>query len=71
MTDERKIRCYEHVLHMIQLHAEVTMDRDKLSKVIRAVCDWSYAHRAGNGELSDEEVDEQIQKQFEKLEGLR
>jgi hypothetical protein len=31
------------------------------------ICDWSYIHRAGNGELSARELQERINTQFYKL----
>lgn len=62
-----KIKVYESFLHRLQLHAEVTMDVDKVRDMIARACSWSYAHRAGNGELSHEEQEEMISRAFERL----
>jgi len=62
-----KVEKYESLLHRIQLYSSVTMDRDKVGKLIRNIDRWSYAHRVGNGELSEEEQDEVIRKAFDKL----
>lgn len=62
-----KVEVYEQLLHDIQLYAEVVMDHETMKKLIGIVCSWSYAHRAGNGELSDAEVSKQVKYQFDKL----
>lgn len=62
-----KVEVYERLLHKIQLNAEVIMDSDVLKDLIRNICNWSYAHRQGNGEFSYEEQDELIRRKFEKL----
>jgi cobalamin biosynthesis Mg chelatase CobN len=67
ISDKEKIRVYEELLHSIQLYAEVSMDNEKLSKLIRNICNWSYAHRLGNGMLSEEEQNEFIQERFNLL----
>lgn len=58
---------YENFLHLLQLHAEVTMNPSKVKKLISNACEWSYAHRCGNGELSEKEINKRIKKAFEKL----
>ncbi len=67
MTDKEKIKIYEELLHSIQIYAEVTMDNEKLSGLLRNICNWSYSHRVGNGYLTQEEQDELIKESFEKL----
>jgi hypothetical protein len=62
-----KVEVYEKLLHKIQLNAQVIMDHEVVKDLIGNICDWSYAHRQGNGELSYEEQDELIRYQFEKL----
>jgi hypothetical protein len=67
ITDKEKIEKYEEVLHRIQIYAEVVMDNEKLSKIISNICRWSYAHRTGNGTLSEEEQNGIIRKAFDGL----
>lgn len=62
-----KIKVYESFLHLLQMHAEVTMDRDRVRRLIERACAWSYAHRSGNGELSEEEQQERIDAAFANL----
>lgn len=67
MTDKEKIYKYEEVLHAIQTCAEVTMDNEKLSNIINNICRWSYSHRTGNGMLSEEQQNEIIRTDFDRL----
>ena len=66
-TMRQKIKKYEGLLHSIQMYAQVTMDHDRLSKLIDQICGWSYAHRSGNGEISDKEQQQRINAAFERL----
>ena len=62
-----KINVYESLLHRIQMYREVTLDRERLFSLLDKICNWSYAHRRGNGELSDTEHRQIINKAFDKL----
>ena len=62
----KKIEVYETLLHRIQLHAEVTMDHEALGDLIKKICNWSYAHRRGEG-LSDAERSKLIKAAFDRL----
>jgi hypothetical protein len=66
-TLEEKVAVYEQLLHDIQLNAEVTMNDDQVRKLIGNICRWSYAHRSGNGELSEIEQDLRIAAAFRRL----
>lgn len=67
---KNRINGYEKFLHAIQLNAEVAMDGNKVRKLIDRACTWSYAHRSGNGELSEEEQKARIDKAFDRLTDL-
>jgi hypothetical protein len=62
-----KIKVYEDLFHDIQLYRDVTMDNGSLLKALDIICDWSYAHRAGNGERTEDEVKEAVKRQFLRL----
>ena len=62
-----KVVMYETLLHKIQLHAQVTMNSEAVHDLIGNICNWSYAHRCGNGEHSDEEQDALVRSAFLKL----
>jgi hypothetical protein len=66
-TQSEKIQKYEQLLHKIQLFASVTMDAKQLNQLIGNICQWSYAHRQGNGALSEREQKKIIKAAFDKL----
>lgn len=70
MKMKDKIRMYEDLLHDIQMYAVVALDERKLQKLIKNICSWSYAHRVGNGALSDKSQQKIIDKAFLKLRDL-
>jgi hypothetical protein len=53
------------------MNADVVMNPGKVEKLIKGICDWSYAHRSGNGELSEQEQDERIALALNTLKFLR
>jgi hypothetical protein len=66
-----KVDVYEQLLHKIQLNASVIMDHEVVSDLIRNICDWSYAHRVGNGEHSEEQQAKIVRRCFDKLNTTR
>lgn len=62
-----KIKVYEDLFHDIQLYKDVVMDYKSLEKALDIICDWSYAHRAGNGERTDDEIQQAVNCQFLRL----
>jgi hypothetical protein len=66
-TLRQKVEMYEKLLHDIQMHAEVTMDGAKVARLIGNICSWSYAHRSGNGELTDKQQQARIDAAFNQL----
>jgi hypothetical protein len=69
-SNEEKIKKYEDLLHLIQLNYSVTMNSKNVRKLLNNIDAWSYAHRRGNGELTEEEQQEQIDKAFDELTSL-
>jgi len=65
-TDKEKIYQYERFLNLINL-AQTTMNQKMMQKLIQNADNWSYAHRMGNGELSQAEIQENIDHAFDKL----
>lgn len=66
-TDAQKVEMYEQLLHKIQMYFAVVMDPNKVKALLRNIDRWSYAHRRGNGMLTDEELEAQIDAAFDKL----
>jgi hypothetical protein len=67
VTLREKVKMYEQLLHTIQMYREVTMDGDKVRQLLDNVGAWSYAHRQGNGELTDKQQQALIDAKFRKL----
>jgi hypothetical protein len=66
-TLNQKVALYEALLHRIQLNAEVLHNEQIMSDLIKNICDWSYAHRVGNGEIDEDRVEDIINSKFWKL----
>lgn len=66
LTDKEKVAKYEELFHLIQIQ-NIAMNNENIHWLVKNICDWSYAHRLGNGELSDEEQEKVIERAFHKL----
>lgn len=66
-TDLERLAVYEQILHDINMFAAITHDRQRLNNLIELVCNWSYAHRVGNGVPTDEEQRALVEKAFKCL----
>jgi hypothetical protein len=62
-----KVQMYEGLLHDVQMFADVVLDGEKVSRLVRNICSWSYSHRRGNGELSEDEQERMIRHAFDRL----
>lgn len=71
ITDAQKIIQYEQLLHDIQLYREVVMDSEKVKTLLDNICRWSYAHRRGNGELTEEEQQTLVDEAFQHLRDVK
>lgn len=65
-TIEEKVRMYEDFLHAINMNI-VCMNNLAIHKLIENADRWSYAHRRGNGMMSEEEQQECIDAAFWRL----
>lgn len=65
-TLKQKIEIYEKFLHNINLML-LCGKQTELQKLIANADSWSYAHRQGNGELSEREQQKLINAHFWKL----
>jgi len=68
-TLKQKVQVYEDLLHKINLMM-VASDNEGIKKLLRNIDRWSYMHRCGNGELSEKEQQELIDRAFWKLNNL-
>ena len=65
-TDKEKIQQYEKFLHAINMSI-MSHNHKRIEGLIHNADMWSYAHRVGNGEYSDEQQDKIIASAFWKL----
>lgn len=66
MTDKEKIKIYEDFLHKLNMYC-VACNNDGINKLVENAYRWSYSHRMGNGELSEEIQNELIEESTRKL----
>jgi len=62
-SDKEKIEMYEKFLHYINT-CVTCANNERIKDLVHNADMWSYAHRAGNGELSDEEQQNRINANF-------
>lgn len=64
---EKENEVFKRVFHHINTHAAITMNQEKMQEIIWTICAWSYAHRYGNGELTEEQQQARIDSAFNKI----
>lgn len=62
-TPEQKLQVYEKLLDRIALLYDMG-DNKSLRTILEKINRYSYSHRVGNGELSEEEQQQLIDKHF-------
>ncbi len=65
-TLKQKVQMYEAFLHKINM-ACICMDNLAIQELVQNADAWSYAHRQGNGMLSEKEQQGLINDKFIKL----
>ena len=66
MSPEEKVALYERVFHRISM-LNTAMNNEGMREVIGRIDSWSYAHRCGNGELSEEEQTRRVEDAAKRL----
>lgn len=67
VSEEIRAQIYERFFHQIQMYREVTLNAEKVKEALDIIGDWSYAHRAGNGQLSEKEQSRMINRQIDRM----
>jgi hypothetical protein len=65
-TLKEKVALYEFYLHKINMFV-VSCNNDGIAELVQNADIWSYAHRIGNGELSDKKQQQAVNNAFWKL----
>jgi hypothetical protein len=68
-TLRQKVEQYESLLENISLYMHAGT-QISIRRLLNNIDDWSYSHRKGNGELSEKEQQQIINKAFWKLTNL-
>lgn len=63
---KEKVAMYERFLHALNMGV-TCVDNDMVRELVHNADSWSYAHRRGNGELSDREQQQLINSAFWRL----
>lgn len=66
MTQKERLKIYESFLHQFQLHIMLNNEA-KIKEGLQIINRWSYAHRSGNGQLSDYEQKKQVEHVIEQM----
>lgn len=70
MTEREQLEVCFNLLHKINMYSSITMNSERMGELIDAINAWSYAHRRGNGEFSEEEQQELVDRAFFNLRKL-
>ena len=68
-TDSEKLKIYEGFLHKFQLYM-ACMNHQKCSEASDIIFYWSYSHRCGNGEYTEEEQQTAIDNQIIRMQSF-
>ena len=70
-TKDEELHMYRGFLHDLNTFASIVMDHHAVHDLIGNACDWSYAHRVGNGEPTEEEQEQIVANNFWDLREVR
>jgi predicted NAD/FAD-binding protein len=66
MTKAERLKIYENFFHQVNVYC-ITMNNEKLQDAVGLISSWSYAHRVGNGELSDSQQRKRVENVINKM----
>lgn len=66
MTKEERCDIYEKFFHRINMMC-ISMNGTRISDAISLIDSWSYAHRTGNGEYTEEEQQQIVERVIERM----
>jgi hypothetical protein len=69
-TFKQKVEQYESLLELLSLYMNAG-SQISIQKLLNNIDNWSYSHRVGNGELSEKEQQQIINKAFWELNDLK
>lgn len=66
MDGMERLQIYEDFFHKMQ-YANIGCREDRIIEAVNIIFDWSYAHRQGNGEYTEEEQQAMIDRHIERM----
>lgn len=66
MTKSERLKIYESFFHRINLQV-LTMNNEKIKEAVTLIDRWSYAHRQGNGEVSEYQQKKMVESVVKKM----
>ena len=66
MDSAEKCKVLQNFLHKSALAFNASEERAK--EAVNIICNWSYAHRCGNGELTEGEQESIVESNYRKME---
>ena len=66
MTKQERLKIYEGFFHQMNVYC-ITMNNEKIREAVHLIDRWSYAHRQGNGELTEFEQKKAVEHVIEKM----
>ena len=66
MKKSEKLAVYERFFHKISL-AVLSQNQKSLQEALHIIDSWSYAHRMGNGELSEKEQEKAVEVRIKQM----
>lgn len=64
---EKRCEELEGVLHRMYWFCKITLDDKDVQNLTETICKWARSHEAGNGDWTDEEVEEGMSKAYSKM----
>ena len=68
MNEREELELFRHLMHRIQMHYAITLNSEEVKNMLKLIDSWSYAHRVGNGQLTEEEQQEKVDKALQNIE---
>ena len=59
-TDQEQLTTFKRLLHEVHTARSVTMNKKRIIDLLDLISQWSYAHSDGNGERSEEDIQDRI-----------
>jgi hypothetical protein len=63
-TQAEQVLAFGNLMHQLHMHRAITMDQERVVKILDRMFSWTAAHSDCNGEASDREIQQKINRAF-------